>query len=185
MDADIAAQYDKIYQYCYFHVHDRDRAEDLTQETFLRYLRRWGPEGVVAESAVERLQWYRTEVERDMHSCMFPPEKQLAYLYTIARNLCTDYFRTNGREKPVIEEQFEKMQEADGPWHAPMDMLPESVALKEAVDTLPEELRELVVLRFVLEEPAATVAKMWGISRFAVYRREKEALGLLRRYLEQ
>lgn len=167
MGADIAAWYDKIYQYCYFHVHDRSCAEDLTQETFLRYLRR-----------------YRTEGDCDIHSSAFPPGKQLAYLYTIARNLCTDYFRTNNREQAMPGEQLEEIQEIAALRHAPLDMLPESVALQKAVDALPEELREIIVLRFVLEEPAASVAKMFGISRFAVYRREKEALGILRRCLE-
>lgn len=162
MDADIAAQYDKIYQYCYFHVHDRDRAEDLTQETFLRCFRRWGSDELPA-----------------------PPGKQLAYLYKIARNLCTDYFRINGREQPVAGEQFEELREAEGLRHAPMDMLAESVALREAVDELPEELREVIALRFVLDEPAASVAKFLGMSRFAVYRREKEALRLLRERLER
>ena len=27
-------QYDKIYRYLYFHLHDRHTAEDLTQESF-------------------------------------------------------------------------------------------------------------------------------------------------------
>ena len=167
MGADIAAWYDKIYQYCYFHVHDRICAEDLTQETFLRYLRR-----------------YHTGTDCDIHSSAFPPGKQLAYLYVIARNLCMDHFRTGGREETMSEEQLEEIQATAALRHAPMDMLPESVALQEAVEALPEELREIIALRFVLEEPAASVAKILGISRFAVYRREKEALGILRRCLE-
>ena len=31
-------QYDRIYKYLYFRIHDRHTAEDLTQETFLRFL---------------------------------------------------------------------------------------------------------------------------------------------------
>ena len=189
MDADIAALYDKVYQYCYFRVHDRDRAEDMAQETFLRYFRRWSPEGMAAERTLDQPDWdrrqrYRTGVDSGIDFDTFPPGKQLAYLYTIARNLCMDYFRTGGREETMSEEQLAEIQVAAAQRHAPLDMLPESVALKEAVDALPEELREIIVLRFVLEEPAASVAKILGISRFAVYRREKEALGILRRCLE-
>ena len=35
---DIETYYDKIYRYIYYRVHDRSIAEDLTQETFLRFL---------------------------------------------------------------------------------------------------------------------------------------------------
>ena len=35
---DIEEQYDKIYRFCYLRVRHRETAEDITQETFLRYL---------------------------------------------------------------------------------------------------------------------------------------------------
>ena len=34
----IQNQNEKIYRYCYFKLHNRELAEDITQETFLRYL---------------------------------------------------------------------------------------------------------------------------------------------------
>ncbi len=37
MAIDIEEQYDKIYRYCYYRLRDRERAEDVTQETFLRW----------------------------------------------------------------------------------------------------------------------------------------------------
>lgn len=36
MIENIEEQYDKIYRYCYYKVKNRDLAEDITQETFLR-----------------------------------------------------------------------------------------------------------------------------------------------------
>lgn len=66
MSLDIDDQYDKIYRYCYLRVRNRDIAEDLTQETFLRYL--------------EHPKYYNID-------------KTLHLLYTIAGNLCTDEFR--------------------------------------------------------------------------------------------
>jgi len=59
-------QYDRIYKYVFFHLHDRHAAEDLTQEVFLRFL---------------GSRTYQDE------------NRQLQYLYTIARKLCTQYFR--------------------------------------------------------------------------------------------
>ena len=35
---DYEATYDKLYRYCWFKLHDRELAEDVTQETFLRWL---------------------------------------------------------------------------------------------------------------------------------------------------
>ena len=63
---DIEAQYDKIYRYCYFKLFDKHLAQDITQETFLRF--------------------YRHEVD-------IRKNQELPYLYTIARNLCIDAFR--------------------------------------------------------------------------------------------
>ena len=63
---DIDEQYDKIYRFCYLRVRHRETAEDITQETFLRFL--------------EHPQYHNTD-------------KTLQLLYTIAGNLCTDEFR--------------------------------------------------------------------------------------------
>ncbi|MCD8190867.1 MAG: RNA polymerase sigma factor [Clostridiales bacterium] len=62
----IDEQYDKLYRYCYYRLHDREEAEDVTQETLLRYF-----------SSQRRLGG----------------EAALCYLYTIARNLCIDRYR--------------------------------------------------------------------------------------------
>ena len=63
---DIDEQYDKIYRFCYLRVRHRETAEDLTQETFLRYL--------------EHPQYHSID-------------KTLQLLYTIAGNLCKDQYR--------------------------------------------------------------------------------------------
>lgn len=66
MAIDIEEQYDKIYRYCYYRLRDRERAEDVTQETFLR--------------------WFASDTCRDKNQL-------LRYLYTVARNLCVDEYR--------------------------------------------------------------------------------------------
>ena len=66
MGLDIDQHYDKIYKYCYFRLHNRDLAEDITQETFLRF--------------------FASETYRDTGQV-------LQYLYTVARNLCIDECR--------------------------------------------------------------------------------------------
>ena len=34
---DIEEQYDKIFHYCYYRIRDKNVAEDITQEVFLRF----------------------------------------------------------------------------------------------------------------------------------------------------
>ena len=73
---DIEEQYDKIYRYCYFKLNNQQLAEDITQETFLRFL----------ES-----------------NTYYEKGKKLRYLYTIAHNLCVDIYRSK-TEDPLTEE---------------------------------------------------------------------------------
>lgn len=73
---DLEDQYDKIYRYCYYRLRDRERAEDVTQETFLR--------------------WFASDTYRDRNQL-------LRYLYTVARNLCIDELRRPASQ-PLPEE---------------------------------------------------------------------------------
>ena len=55
--------------------------------------------------------------------------------------------------------------------------------LGQALDMLTEDERELLLLRWVDQLPVGTIAKLLGISRFAVYRRTERALKQLREQL--
>lgn len=82
---DLEEQYDKIYRYCYFKLKHRQMAEDVTQETFLRFLEN------------------RSYCDRG---------KKIQYLYTVARNLCMDVYRRKQTER-LPEEETERS--GDGP----------------------------------------------------------------------
>ena len=144
---DIENYYDKIYRYICFKVNNKTLAEDLTQETFLRFLKSESKE----------------------------PER---YLYTIARNLCIDEFR---RIKPVSTEDEEMVVVSEGF----EDEILEKQTISGALKKLSEEDREIVILRFVNEEPVGEIAKMFGISRFALTRRLNKAKSLLKEELER
>ncbi|MBS7525963.1 RNA polymerase sigma factor [Fusibacter paucivorans] len=87
MSADLQEHYDKIYRYCYFKVGNATLAEDLTQETFLKYFSQ--------NSYIEH-------------------GKKLAYLYVIARNLCIDTFQKKQfeelKEDVATVEPFERVE---------------------------------------------------------------------------
>lgn len=138
MSMDLEEQYDKIYRYCYFKVNQREIAEDITQETFLRFL--------------ESSDYVNTG-------------KAMQYLYTIARNLCVDEYRK--RKMELLDEEVVDSNVED-------DMIT-WVSVRMALAELDEADRELLLLRYVNEVPVSVICKLYGISRFAVYRRVSQA----------
>ena len=64
MSLDIHEQYDKIYRYCYFKVNNRCLAEDLMQETFLRYVNGLSVREICNITGLSRSSEYRMERRR-------------------------------------------------------------------------------------------------------------------------
>lgn len=147
---DLKEQYEKLLRYCYMLTKDANLAEDIVQETYLKF---WSS------------QSYQNT------------NKELAYLYTIARNLCMDEFR-----KPKLVD-IDNCYELTGEACCEPETRLEHLAIEEALEKLPEDLRELVMLRYTNEMNVTDIAKIAGISRFAVHRRLKEGLALLGKYL--
>ncbi len=145
MAIDLEEQYDKIYRYCYCRLRNRERAEDVTQEAFLR--------------------WFASDTYRDRNQL-------LHYLYTVARNLCIDELR-----RPAANPLPENLPE---PERDPLL----SIALRAELDRLSPEDRELVLLWCVNGEPMAVLSKLYGQSRFTLYRRLNGILKTLRDALE-
>lgn len=145
MSMDIEEQYDKIYRYCYFRLKEQQTAEDITQETFLRFL-----ENKTYQNTGQTLQ----------------------YLYTVARNLCIDEYR----RKKCVELTEELGEEREDDWVL-------SITVRQALAELQKEDQELLLLRYVNEVPVSVIGSVLGLSRFAVYRRTKDALKHLREKL--
>ena len=138
---DIEEQYDKIYRYCYFKMYDDQIAQDITQETFLRFCK----QGLNLGS-----------------------DKELPYLYTIAKNLCIDRFRKRTVES--LEEITEEVIDD------PTEDLISNLTLRMTISKLPEDEQELIFLRYVNEVSITTICKITGLSRFAVYRKLSKSL---------
>ena len=60
----------------------------------------------------------------------------------------------------------------------------ECIMVRQALDKLSEEDREIILLKHVNGENIATISKALGISRFALYRKIKNAEDRLRNELE-
>lgn len=144
MSMDIDEQYDKIYRYCYFRLKNQHLAEDITQETFLRF--------------------FESSSYKDTG-------RPLAYLYTIARNLCIEEFR-----KVPTEELKEEIEQKGFE-----DTLVEKQTLHEAMDSLTKEEQELLLLRYVNQVAFKDLCRLYGKSRFALYRELSQITNKLER----
>ncbi|MCL2189400.1 MAG: RNA polymerase sigma factor [Defluviitaleaceae bacterium] len=146
---DLSALYDKIFKYCFFKVKNAHLAEDITQETFLRFF--------TQHKYVSR-------------------GKPLAYLYTLARNLCIDHFR---------KKTTEPLSDGDTPAPSPYEAVETSVALQTALAALPEDMQEIILLRYANDLTLGEVAAFTGLSRFALHRKIKFALATLKTALKK
>lgn len=146
---DIEEQYDKIYRYCYFKLNNKELAEDVTQETFLRYMQHYS---------------YDDEVTA------------VKYLYTIARNICVDQYRNVKTEEIIPENAAGTSME---------EQFIRNMAVKDALSRLTHSQQEILLLRYVNEVPVSIIGKIYGISRFSVYRRITAAVSRFKEELRK
>ncbi len=162
MSMNLKEQYDHLYRYCYFKLHNREMAEDITQEAFLRLWEKG---------------YYRDT------------GKTMEYLYVIARNLCVDVYRKRRFEVSMDPANLPEMtaeKAAGQEWSADSsfpDRLAAALTLQEALNSLEETDRELILLRFVNEVPIRAISEIMGISRFTIYRRTQKILKQLELFL--
>jgi RNA polymerase sigma-70 factor (ECF subfamily) len=153
---------DTVFRFIYFRVGNRQLAEDLTSDTFLRALKRIGS-----------FTWQG----RDLG----------AWLVTIARNLVADHFKS-GRYRlevtsgDVLDADREDRGPEGSPEAAVVDHIT-NVALLTAVKQLNPEQQECIVLRFLhgfsVAETAQTMGKNEGAIKALQYRAVRALARLL------
>lgn len=131
---------------------DRDLAEDVTQETWLRAVRTWQAEGV--------------------------PDRPLAWLTTVARNLLSNHYRRRPAE--TLDDSVAESVAAE----EPEDREPRLSLMERALRRLPiPQLRLLEAFHF-RRERVAEIAQANGISERAVEGRLRRAREQLRHQIE-
>lgn len=154
-DLFVRKYYPEILKYCSYHCRDASYAEDLTQETFLHFF--------------EKLSDYRYI------------GKTRNYLYTIAGNLCRDYYRKT--KDSLSDEYLEEIP--DGPHQSEAEELLTRIELEAALNRLPDELREVIVLYYFQGLKLAEIADVLQIGLPLVKYRIRQAKmrleGLLRK----
>ncbi|MCM1087027.1 MAG: RNA polymerase sigma factor [Muribaculaceae bacterium] len=162
MDVFVRKYYLQILQYCRYHCADGDSAQDMTQEVFERFFR--------------NLVSYRQN------------GKALQYLYTIARNLCIDHARKKW-EIPMAD--MEGMEAGGRLGSAGAEAgeclgtarVEEKVLVEAALERLPGELREIVILHYFQELGLKEAAKILQISLPLAKYRIRRAREMLEEWL--
>jgi RNA polymerase sigma-70 factor (ECF subfamily) len=154
--------FDTVFRFVYFRVGNRQLAEDLTADTFLRALKR-----------ISSFTWQG----RDLG----------AWLVTIARNLVADHFKS-GRYRlevttgDVLDAEREDRGPEGSPESAVVDHIT-NVELLKAVKQLNPEQQECIVLRFLQGFSVAETAQSMGKNEGAIKALQYRAVRALARLL--
>jgi len=147
---------DTVYRYVYYKVGNGQLAEDLTQHIFMK-----------AWEAIHRYQWRELPFQH--------------WLLRLARNAVIDHYRSM---KPTNSSLLDPVSVGVDP---EIELAQSEMVntLQDAVRQLPDEQREVIVLRFIEQMPHADVAQHLGKSAATVRVIQHRALQALRRLLEQ
>ncbi|MFG3418716.1 sigma-70 family RNA polymerase sigma factor [Micromonospora sp. NPDC048063] len=154
---------DTVFRFVYFRCGNRQLAEDLTADTFVRALRR-----------IDQVSWQGSDIG--------------AWFVTIARNLVADYFKSSRYQREVAvgdildgEDRVDHTREGD-PAGAAVAYL-SSRDLLAAVKQLNPEQQECIVLRFLqgysVRETAVAMGKQEGAIKALQYRAVRALARLL------
>jgi RNA polymerase sigma-70 factor (ECF subfamily) len=153
---------DTVFRFVYFRVGNRQLAEDLTSDTFLRALKRIGS-----------FTWQG----RDLG----------AWLVTIARNLVADHFKSGRyRLEVTTGDVLDADREDRGPEASPEVAVVDhitNIALLTAVKQLNPEQQECIVLRFLQGFSVAETAQAMGKNEGAIKALQYRAVRALARLL--
>lgn len=144
---------DDIFRFLLVHVREDQLAEDLTADTFLK--------------AWQRLSGFDGKYAR-------------AWLYTIARNNLTDYWRKKKTDK--IEDENEIIDERPSS-DEKLDAKMQAEVINKAVGGLPTDMKSVVALRFMQGYSVKQTAEALSLSesnvRVIQYRALKKLKGVL------
>ena len=126
--------YADIYRFCFYMVQTEEDAYDITQETFLKFMR---------------------------YGTSYKHRNLKGYLLTIARNICFNYFRDE-KEKAVAVE-CEKIDSIPNQRNF-LNEAEDAIYLRSLLKELSQDIREVVILHTYEEEKFKDVAKIMGCS---------------------
>lgn len=160
-----------IFNFVLRSVRDRDRAEDLVHDVFVRVIQRAGD---------------------------FKGQSKFStWLYTIARNLCIDTSRKMAFRRHRSLDAPTSSTEGEGPTLGERVAAPElgaeresigqqlQIAMEKAIEALPDDQREVFLMRQVQNLPFKEIAAIVGVPENTVKSRMRYALERLQEALAE
>lgn len=148
--------YDEIYKFIYRRMGNKAAAEDVTQDTFIKF--------------IKNLPYYKEK------------NKLKSFLFTIAINTSNDFFRRHKQETSLLsldnvsEETTEEVTEDE------ILQKEEAVIVRQAVLSLPDIQRDVIILRFYHDLKIKEIASVLKIPIPTVKTRLRRALKALKEY---
>lgn len=134
----------KLYRHAFFRVSSHEIAEDIMGQTFLK--------------AWESVSKNPKEIEN-----------LKAFLYRICNNLIIDYYRSKVRTNIGMTEEVERTLSSDEDIEAFTDGIIAKEKMHEALETLKDETRELIVMRYIDELSIEEIAAIQGKTKNSLY----------------
>ncbi len=153
---------DKVFRYLYARLGQRESAEDLTAEVFVRLVR--------------TLSGYRINAAR-------PVAAFSAWLYRIAGNLLTDHYRRQRFRRHADLADHADLPADEPSLHRRVETAEEGGQLWNAIGQLGSEQQAVIVYRFTEQLSLQEVADLLGKSAGAIKALQHRALANLRRIL--
>lgn len=155
----------RIYNFIYSKVFDRDNAEDIFQETFIKVIK---------------------TLKRGLYN---EEGKFLPWVMRIAHNLVIDFFRKNNRI-PTFDnsEEFDIFQLiSDGNPSAEKTMIEEQVVedLQNLIHQLPDDQKDVLTMRLYKDMSFKEIAESTGVSINTALGRMRYAIINLRKLIDE
>lgn len=154
----IEKYYDEILRFCIYQIKDPAYACDLTQETFYRFIR-----------CVDTYQYKNLK----------------KYLIAIARNLCVDYWHGNLPTEPLPEDDsLQNTEIRDNRNRDDYEHLEDQMMLAQLLSQIPEEQREVIVMRYYSDLKYRDIARILGVNLSTVKSRLRLGIANLQKRSE-
>lgn len=148
---------DAIFRHCYFRVYDRERAKDLTQDTFTKT---W--EYLVRGNAIDNPK---------------------AFLYRVANNLIIDYSRR--KKDSSLDELVEQGFDTGTDEHKAILAAADAHSAVKLIGRLDEKYRQVVLMRYVDDLKPKEIALATGETENVVSVRIHRGMEQLREILSE
>lgn len=152
---------DRVFRFIYYRIQDRPRAEDLTNEVFVRLL--------------ESIERFRAGGDD-------PALALTGWIFTIARNMIIDDFR---RQKIRSAEPFPDGDEDPADGTVDLELHLTRADLQAALAQLTEEQQTVLLLRFEEGFTSAQIARMMGKTEMAIKALQRRGLASMARLMER